>query len=80
MTIRPKRRFKFSGEHFLAAGRTSGALLMGNAALIFATKPDQWLDALKVGLLGLFLVILCSIVMSKVPKAFDTDTSRKEKP
>jgi len=80
MTIRPKRRFKFSGEHFLAAGRTSGALLMGNAALIFATKADHWLDALKVGLLGLFLVILCSIVVSKVPKAFDTDTSRKEKP
>ena len=58
MGLNLKRKLKFSGEHFLAAGRTSGALLMGNAALIIATRPDQWQDALKVALLGLFLVIL----------------------
>lgn len=80
MGLNSKRKLKFSGEHFLAAGRTSGALLMGNAALIIATRPDQWQDALKVALLGLFLVILCSIVISRVPKESGTDTNRKEKP
>jgi len=27
---------------------------MGNAALIGATKPEQWQDALKVAAVGLF--------------------------
>jgi hypothetical protein len=80
MAIRSKRKFKFSGDHFLAAGRTAGALLMGNAALIGATKPEQWQDALKVAAVGLFLVILCSIVRSKVPEETGADHNRKEKP
>lgn len=53
---------------------------MGNAALIAATKPEQWQDALKVAAVGLFLVILCSIVTSKVPEVTGADHNRKEKP
>lgn len=78
MNIGKKWKYKVSAEHCLGAGRTAGALLLGNSALIVADGFDYWPNALKVVILGLFLIIMCSLGRTKATSALKSDNDLKE--
>lgn len=78
MNIGKKWKYKVSVEHCLSAGRTAGALLLGNSALIMANDIDHWLNALKVVILGLVLIIMCSLSRAKATSALKFDNDLKE--
>lgn len=79
MATGKKWKYKISAEHCLAAGRTAGALLLGNAALIVANDFNHWQNALKVVALGLVLIIMCSLGRTKATNALKSDNDSKEK-
>ncbi|RYF32436.1 MAG: hypothetical protein EOO38_30990 [Cytophagaceae bacterium] len=79
MASRPKRKYSLSVDSFLAAGRTAGALLLGNAALIVTNDLNHWANALKVVSLGLILITMCSIDTTEVSAESGTDNDQQEK-
>lgn len=78
MASQPKRKYNLSVDNFMAAGRTAGALLLGNAALIVTNDLNHWPNALKVVSLGLILVTMCSIDSTEVSTESGTDNDRQE--